>query len=136
MSGENDGCEIMNEECMREFRESRKERSEIKQALDHITKRLFHSNGERAMVELIRDNAMELQRHKQEHERTDSGKFAPVQEKEPAMRTRKINMFKGIVSAENYSATDIIKIAAATVICLLLSGVIMKLFHLQTLLNQ
>jgi len=135
MGTQGDGCEKMTEQCMKEFEDSRLERQEIKQTLDHINKRLFQSNGERAVVELIRDNKMEIARHIKETHRQDAVAPPANPQRDEPVRTRKIKMFKDIVSAENYSATDIIKISVAVTICVLLIAVIFKLFHIQSIMT-
>jgi len=80
MSGENDGCEVMNEDCTKRF-DAIEERfdatdtanKQLVGKVDHVIKRLFQSNGERAVVELIRDNKMNLERHME-----DTHRPAPV----------------------------------------------------------
>jgi len=123
--GEDNGCDVMTEECKKEFSDLSTATAENRKILLHIKKKLFESNGERAMVELIRDNKMAIERHCNDEHNIKEQRSDPV-------RTRKIKMFKDIVSAENYSATDIIKISVAVSICILLVVVILKLFSLQS----
>ena len=115
-------------------------RAEIKELaadLKHVHNRLFVSNGKRAVVELIRDNKNEIARHvasDTEHKLREEC-VNPFPTKEEIKGPRKIKILSGLFSAENYTPIDILKIGLAVVGCVLLFGVLMKLLHLQSIIN-
>ena len=156
--GESKGCDLdmYNDVCHTQFESASKERQELREMLQKIFNRLFVSNGDRALTELVRDNRESRKRLAEEFKELE-GKFdghvsahealvealsetqqivmpenvteTPPEMKEP-VKTTKISFFRGLFSGENITAMDVLKLGSAFLIIAGLGAVLMKLSSL------
>ena len=92
-----------------EHRCTEKERlARIEENQQKTHKKLFESNGERALVELVRDNAQSIKRLTKVVE--DHIAQTPVSE-QPVKTTKELRLGKGGLSLKGYTGADLLKIA-------------------------
>ena len=131
-----EGLEMYKEICSKRFTDLEGKIDKIGLVVASIDKKLFKSNGQRAMVELVRDNREALKRHVENHDYIEVN-----QTKKPSNEVKKNSDIIKIMDFKNglfknVEPIDVIKTVFAFIIAIGMALSLLKQFGLLGVVDE